>query len=351
MIELKDRLHAFEKLGLFLAEHEQGTASFMPLEHEILGKLLPEVQAYNAWFTESSIRTALKGIAGSLQKEKLEQWVLPYTAELNQAGQAKTVAVIMAGNIPAVGFHDFISILISGNRFLGKVSSDDPLLLPFLAATLLQIEPHLVPFIEFTKNTVKAMDAVIATGSNNTSRYFDYYFGKYPHIIRKNRHSLGIIRGKETPADFTSLGKDIFQYYGLGCRNVSKLLAPEGYKFDPFFEGIFSYSGVLESNKYVNNYEYNKTVYLMHGEKLLDNNFLLLREDKHLSSPIGVLFYEYYKNEAELQAILKRDADEIQCMVSAQGAYPGSLPFGESQCPMLWDYADGVDTMKFLLTL
>jgi hypothetical protein len=351
MMELNDRLAAFEKLGIFLAEEGASSYSLLPLEHEMLTSLMPQVQAYNAWFTPASIQAALKGLALSLSRKNLEQWVLPYREALKKPTKEKTIAVIMAGNIPAVGFHDFVAVLMSGNKFLGKVSSDDPLLLPFLAALLLQLEPRFKDAIEFTDGTIKAMDAVIATGSNNTSRYFDYYFGKYPHIIRKNRHSIGIVDGKETSADWTALGNDIFQYYGLGCRNVSKLLVPEGYVFDPFFEGIFSYSGVLQSNKYVNNYEYNKTVYLMHGEKLLDNNFLLLRQNEQLSSPIGVLFYEHYRSEVHLHEILSRDEKEIQCLLSRQGWYTGSLSFGESQRPMLWDYADGLDTVRFLTGL
>jgi hypothetical protein len=193
------------------------------------------------------------------------------------------------------------------------------------------------------------MKAVIATGSGNSSRYFEYYFGKYPHIIRKNRHSVALIKGTETKEDFAKLGDDIFRYYGLGCRNVSKLFVPEKYRFDSFFEGIFGYADLIQSNKYVNNYEYNKTIYLLNNEKLLDNNFLLLREDISLSSPIGVLFYEYYKGEEALTSRLAMDAPFIQCIVSQDAQHPGSIAFGAAQCPMLWEYADGVDTMKFLI--
>ncbi len=351
MIELKDRIRAFELLGVFLSEADSKQPTVLPAEQEMLTRLLPQVKAHNPWFSPVSVRSAIKGIAASLQKEQLVKWLDNYTEALEKNKAEKKVAVIMAGNIPAVGAHDFITVLLSGHTFLGKVSSDDHLLIPFLAAVLLQIEPRFLPYIEFTNGTIKSMDAVIATGSNNTSRYFDYYFGKYPHIIRKNRHALAVITGTENAADWEKLGSDIFSYYGLGCRNVSKLLVPEGFVFDPFFEGIFSYAWVMENNKYVNNYEYNKTVYLLHAEKLLDNNFLLLRQDVNLASPIGVLFYEYYKDEKHLKTILARDAEQIQCIVSKDGHVAGSVPFGESQCPMLWDYADGVDTMQFLLTL
>ncbi len=350
-MELNKRLEAFEKLGTFLSEHNSQQYQTLLAEHEIFEKLIVQVKIHNPWFTENNVRLALKGIALSLERHNLQTWIKPYAELLSEKEAGKKILVIMAGNIPMVGFQDFLHVLVSGNRFLGKVSSDDHLLIPFLAALLLQFEPGFKDRIEFSDGKVKEMDAVIATGSTNSSRYFDYYFGKYPHIIRKNRHSVAILNGLEDAADFQSLGNDIFMYYGLGCRNVSKLLVPEGYRFDSFFEGIFNHSYVLESNKYSNNYEYNKTIYLLNSEKLLDNNFLLLREDTSLSSPIGVLFYEYYKDEQGLKSRLEADAAEIQCVVSQKGAFSGSLPFGKSQFPMLWDYADGIDTLHFLAGL
>jgi hypothetical protein len=350
-MELNKRLAAFEKLGVFLAEHTSGQSKTLTQEDEIFEKLIVQVRIHNPWFTENNVRLALKGISLGLEKHNLTTWIKPYSEGLTGTGAKKRVLVIMAGNIPMVGFQDFLNVLISGNCFVGKVSSDDHLLIPFLAALLLQFEPGFADRIEFSDGRVKDMEAVIATGSTNSSRYFDYYFGKYPHIIRKNRHSLAILNGTETAEDFGALGTDIFTYYGLGCRNVSKLLVPEGYRFDSFFEGIFNHSYVLDSNKYSNNYEYNKTIYLLNSEKLLDNNFLLLREDTSLSSPIGVMFYEYYTDEQDLKARLVRDASEIQCIVSKEGAFSGSQPFGKSQFPMLWDYADGIDTMQFLAAL
>jgi hypothetical protein len=350
-MELKERAAAFEKLGFFLKEQGTGVYTSHKAEHEIFEKLILQVRQHNAWFGEKNVRSAIAAIAGSLAAEHLQTWLKPYEERLVSVPQPKKVAVIMAGNIPLVGFHDFLCVLMSGHHFLGKPSSDDHLLLPFLAALLLQFEPRFKDKISFTEGRMNDLEAVIATGSSNSSRYFDYYFGKYPHIIRKNRHSAAILSGGETPADFEKLGKDIFMYYGLGCRNVSKLFVPEGYRFDPFFEGIFSFSEVLENNKYVNNYEYNKTIYLLNSEKLLDNNFLLLRQEIALSSPIGVLFYEYYSDNETLKSRLKMDAPFLQCLVSKESEFAGSLSFGQTQSPMLWDYADGVDTMQFLLGL
>jgi hypothetical protein len=350
-MELKERLAAFEKLGVFLREHPTGVWSGNKTEHELFVKLIGQVSLHNPWFTEKNVLSSIASIADSLTPDNLVEWIEPYKTKLVGPGPSRKVLVIMAGNIPLVGFHDFLSVLVSGNRFLGKVSSDDHLLLPFLAAILLQFEPRFKDRIEFAEGQVKDMEAVIATGSNNSSRYFDYYFGKYPHIIRKNRHSLAILNGTETEADFKALGSDIFQYFGLGCRNVSKLFVPSGYRFDPFFEGIFGFSDVLSNNKYGNNYEYNKTVYLLHNEKLLDNNFVLLREDIALASPIGVLFYEYYSDESALKSRLQMDEPYIQCKVSKEGKLDQTIPFGNTQNPQLWEYADGVDTMRFLINI
>jgi hypothetical protein len=350
-MELRERVAAFEKLGAFLKEQGTGVYTSHQAEHKIFEKLILEVRQHNAWFGEKNVRSAIGAIAECLDPGHFQTWLRPNEERLGTAPKPQKVAVIMAGNIPLVGFHDFLCVLISGHHFLGKPSSDDHLLIPFLAALLLQFEPRFKDSISFTEGRMNDLEAVIATGSSNSSRYFDYYFGKYPHIIRKNRHSVAILDGTETPADFEKLGRDIFMYYGLGCRNVSKLFVPEGYRFDPFFEGIFSYSDVLQNNKYVNNYEYNKTIYLLNSEKLLDNNFLLLRQEIALSSPIGVLFYEYYSDTEALKSRLQMDAPFVQCLVSKEAKFAGSLPFGQSQSPMLWDYADGVDTMQFLLGL
>ncbi|HSH68098.1 MAG TPA: hypothetical protein VLB84_20375 [Bacteroidia bacterium] len=196
------------------------------------------------------------------------------------------------------------------------------------------------------------MDAVIATGSNNSARYFEYYFGKYPSIIRKNRNSVAVLTGAESKEELIELGKDVFHYFGMGCRNVSKLFVPKGYKFDAFYEAMMGYQDVINMNKYGNNYDYNRTVYLMSTDHtLLDNNFLLLKESDSYSSPIGVLFYEFYEDIKKLANRLYKDSSQIQCVVSSGGLIKDSVPFGQTQCPELNDYADGIDTMKFLIGL
>jgi hypothetical protein len=257
----------------------------------------------------------------------------------------------MAGNIPMVGLHDFITVLISGNKALVKLSSNDNGLLPYLSEYLIHVAPDFKNFIEFTDERLINFDAVIATGSNNTARYFDYYFGKYPNIIRKNRNSVAVLTGKENEDQLKDLAIDVFRYFGLGCRNVSKLYVPRDYNFDAFFNAVYSWKHVISHNKYMNNYDYNKAVYLMSVDKnLLDNEFLLLKESSDFSSPIAVLFYEYYDSLKDLKQNLSSQDENIQTVVSSSGI-EREIPFGSSQSPELWDYADNIDTLEFLINL
>jgi hypothetical protein len=258
--------------------------------------------------------------------------------------------LVLAGNIPLVGFHDFICVLLSGHKVQIKTSSNDQMLLPFLANYITSIEPALLNYIHFSEGKLIDFDAVIATGSNNTSRYFEYYFKDKPSIIRKNRNSVAVLNGSETKADFEALGEDIFRYFGLGCRNVSKIFVPKGYIFDAFFEGIFKYQDVIHYEKYANNYDYNKAVFLMSNFKLLDNEFLTIKEDTSYASPISSVFYEFYENLEEIKSKLENDSDQIQCVVS-KNLIDNSIPFGKTQKPELWDYADNVDTIAFLMKI
>jgi Acyl-CoA reductase (LuxC) len=303
----------------------------------------------NGWFTRGNVIKALESISVMLEKESLEKWIATYVNTISKKENAKKVGVIMAGNVPAVGFHDFLCVLLSGNTFVGKCSSDDAVLLPFLAELLTEIEPRLKARIHFVDAKLADADIYIATGSNNSSRYFAYYFADKPHLIRKNRSSIAVLSGNETSEELQCLGKDVFDYFGLGCRSVSKLFVPKQYSFNLFFENIFNHADVLQNNKYMNNYEYNRTIYLMGSTPLLDNNFLLLKEDIALASPVAVLFYEYYTSAAELSQRLRMDAPQLQCVVSKMAGLSNTVAFGQTQCPALSDYADGVDTMNFLL--
>jgi hypothetical protein len=242
-------------------------------------------------------------------------------------------------------------VFLSGHQFNGKPASDDQILIPHLIEVLVSIAPEAKNDILFSEQFLKNMDAYIGTGSNNSARYFEYYFRDKPHIIRSNRNGVAVLNGNETAQDFEKLGEDIFRYFGLGCRNVSKLYVPHGYDFKHFFEGIYPFFEMVNHNKYGNNYEYNRTVYLMGNEKLLDNNFLIIKEDKGLSSPIAVLFYDYYNDVESLNNYLKENANLIQCIVANGNQLENTIPFGNSQKPALHEYADGFDTMRFLLDI
>ncbi len=337
-MQLNQRINAFVELGKFLGKIES--------ENEF-ESILRKAEAENGWFTEENIKFALKSWGDALSKENLQQWISKYKIE---DIEPKTVAIIMAGNIPLVGFHDFLSVLISGNKVLAKLSSNDKTLLPFLAEYLISVEPEFKNYIEFTDGKLENFDAVIATGSNNTARYFEYYFGKYPNIIRKNRNSAAILTGNETEEELKNLADDIFTYFGLGCRNVSKLYIPENYDFEAFFKGMFSWKEIIHNHKYINNYDYNKAVYLMDSFPLLDNEFMLLKEDTAFSSPISVVFYEKYNSLEDLSKELEEQSENIQCVVSKAGIN-NEIPFGKAQNPELWDYADRIDTVEFLLKL
>ncbi|MEY4603418.1 MAG: hypothetical protein RIT43_710 [Bacteroidota bacterium] len=316
------------------------------------GLTLDEFQSFNAlvekqihsngWFTAENTRKSLLALSKQLKEEDLLEWISTYEKPQN----SKRAALIMAGNIPLVGFHDFLCVLISGHSVVVKLSSDDRFLLPALSDFLVKIEPSLKDRITFTQGRIGEVDAVIATGSDNSSIYFDQYFGKYPHVFRKNRTSVAILDGSESEEELTLLGKDIFEYFGLGCRNVSHLLIPVDFNLDAFFAAIFPYSEIIQHHKYANNYDYQKAVHLLNNIPLLDNNFVLLRETPELFSPLGMVHYHYFKDQNDIEDYLEMNADKIQAIVGH-----AHIPFGQAQCPSLTDYADGVDTMDFLQKL
>ncbi|MDP2387939.1 MAG: acyl-CoA reductase [Bacteroidota bacterium] len=343
----EQRLNAFEGLKQFLEAYLNDDKGYtLSDKFGDLDAKLHEAQLYNGWFTKENLLKSLSGITHLLNKTDLQKAL----AQGRDPLHPKTVAIIMAGNIPAVGFHDLLCVLLSGNKALIKLSSDDPILIPFLLEILVLIAPDFKEQMAYAENRLSNFDAVIATGSNNSSNYFETYFGKYPHIIRKNRNSVAVITGKETAEELAALGPDIFDYYGLGCRNVSKLYVPEGYVLDPFFESVFNFGYVIDNKKYANNYEYNRALYLMGQHKFLDNNFLVIKEDAtQFTSPVGVLFYEQYKNTNELIANLKSNKEQIQCIASSiklDGIE--TVEFGGTQSPGFFDYPDGVDVMEFL---
>jgi hypothetical protein len=304
-------------------------------------------QSHNGWYTPEQVYFAVQSWSEALTEQNLNVWLSRY--EFKNV-TPKTVGLILAGNIPLVGFHDFLSVLITGHNVLVKTSSNDQHLLPFLAKYLIAVCPELQNKITFVEGKLENFDAVIATGSNNTSRYFEYYFKDVPAIIRKSRNSVAVLDGNESKEQMVALGEDIFRYFGLGCRNVSKLFVPKNYNFDAFFNGMFAYQDVIKYEKYANNYDYNKAVFLMSNFKLLDNEFLTIKEDPSYASPISSVFYEFYDDLETVKQQLKNDTEQIQCIVS-NGLTEESIPFGTTQKPQLWDYADNVDTVDFLVNL
>lgn len=344
---------AFIELGKFLKQFSfDGNTKSNSVKNnetffETFAELITLSQSHNGWFTPENVYFSVQSWSKALDEVNISKWLSNYN--LNNI-KTKKVGLILAGNIPLVGFHDFLSVLISGHRVLVKTSSNDQHLIKFLANYLINIEPRLAERIIFTEGKLENFEAVIATGSNNTARYFDYYFKEKPSIIRKNRNSVAILNGSETHDDLVNLGEDIFRYFGLGCRNVSKLFVPRDYNFDAFFKAIFEYQAVIHYEKYANNYDYNKAVFLMSNFKLLDNGFLTLKEDQSYSSPISSVFYEFYDDLKTVSEKLTFDKDQIQCVVS-NDLVTNSIPFGKSQSPNLWDYADNVDTIKFLISV
>jgi len=336
-MNLNTRISAFSKLSDFMlavAENNQQKVS-ADLTDDFLAtvNLVAKLKVYNPWFIKDFVNNQLKAIALSSTKQKLENWILPYSAQIENQ-QPKKVAVIMAGNIPFVGFHDFISVLIAGHSIIMKLSSKDEHLPKKIAEVLIKIEPEFKEKIIFTEGKLTDFEAVIATGSNNTSRYFEYYFSKVPNINRKSRNSVAVLTGNENENELLGLADDIFLYFGLGCRNISKIFIPEDFNFDPLFEAFYKYKELINENKYANNFDYNRAIYLMNSVKFLENGFFIVREDFSMASPIAVLHYEKYSNIEHVKKSLKAQQDKIQCVVSAvKDIYNEVIDFGKAQFP------------------
>ena len=346
----EQRISAFIKLGKEIRQTFDNQNTELNIRQEQLLQLCERMHHSNAWFTFENTRHALLGIAAMLEENSLRNWYANYATAF-ETEKMLSVGVIMAGNIPAVGFHDFMCILLSGNILSAKLSSNDLVLIPALAAMLCAIEPEFANRVHFTENRLPKIDAIIATGSNNSSRYFDYYFSKYPNIIRKNRTSVAVLSGDESHQELQALCEDVFRYFGLGCRNVSCLFVPEDFKPDPFYEAAEAWADIYNHQKYNNNYTYNKSVYLVNSIPHFDNNFLILREDNSLHPPLGVINFRRYKDIDAVKQELENLKNEIQCVIASPLSGIPSLPFGASQQPGPEDYADGVDTMAFLASI
>ena len=338
---LQERIDVLVALGQYIASAPSD-----------LEAVIHQTALKNPWFTPDNQRQALTAIASAfLNRSDLEAFVGAYPAA--DRAQPLSVGLVLAGNIPLVGFHDVLCVFLAGHRAVIKVSDKDPYLLPFLVRQMAAHTPSVSDYFRLSEGAISGFDAVIATGSNNASRYFEAYFGKYPHIIRKNRNAIAVLSGQESTDDFVSLGQDIFSYFGLGCRNVSKIFVPEGYDFEPLLETLHEhYKYLVLHDKYKNNFDYNFTLVILNKVAHVSNGSLILYRSEGIASPISVVHYETYTDWRVLNGVLQAQADDIQCVVSAlplQG-----LPvfhFGEAQKPRLSDFADGVDTMAFLTGL
>ncbi len=332
---LQDRISAFAKLGDYLKS-----------EDFIQSPFLNSVANRNPWYTKQNVLQQAKAIAYNLNNEALTQWLLDFPDLQSE----KRVGLVLAGNIPLVGFHDILSVLIAGFHAEIKVSSDDAGLTQAVLGILVSIEPQFSNYFHIV-DKLQDYDLIIATGSNNSSRYFEHYFSKKPHIIRKNRNSIAILSGKETKEELQQLGHDIFDYFGLGCRSVSKVYFPKGFEIPVFYDAMEEFHWVKNHFKYNNNYDFNKSIYLINKDKHYDNGFLLLKEDATLTSPLAVLHYEYYEDLDGLLEEINSKQQDIQCVTSSLDLICEAqvFPFGASQYPKLDDYADQVDTLAFLL--
>jgi len=337
MLLLSERIQTFAQLGDYLTH---------PQTSDELDAVTLKARSANSWFTPANSQQSLHAIARQfLNKDALTRWTEPYALT---PSHPQNVGLVMAGNIPAVGFHDLLSVLISGHRLFAKLSSQDFVLIQYLIQKITEINPGFADYITVA-DRLNGADAFIATGSDNTARYFEYYFSKKPHIIRKNRTSVAVLTGEETDDELRALGHDILDYFGLGCRNVSTLFVPQNYSFIHLLDLLEPMMETYRNHhKFVNNYDYNKSIYLVNGVPHYDNGFLLITENDGLVSPISVVYYQTYASGEELNTKLAGCAEKIQCVVSSDGAYPNGVHFGQTQEPSLTDYADGINTLAFL---
>ena len=336
---LKERIDALSQLG----DHLLG-------KDEYLDAVMHRTRYNNLWFTIENQERAIRAIAAEfLNRDKLEAWASRY--DIADVASGKTVGMVMAGNLPLVGFHDIVCTFVAGHKSKIKLSDKDKFLLPYLLQLMTRFNPAAGAFFELV-DMLKGFHAVIATGSDNSSRYFEAYFGKYPNIIRRNRNAVAVLHGSETGDELHELGKDVFQYFGLGCRNVSKIYVPVGYDFQPLLERLHDFREIVLHDKYKNNFDYNFAILMLNRTTYFNNGCILLAENPDIASRIAMLHYEFYEDRQALQTELISREQGIQCIVARPGLLDlPVIPFGTTQTPSLKDYADGVDVMAFLTGL
>lgn len=338
----ENKILGLEKLGDLIHDFIQKDEDSYNEKEERLAYLMTRSEIENPWFTKENQRYNLKQWSGLFTKENIENWLSKYQL----TNSSKRVGLILAGNIPLVGFHDIISVILSNNIPIIKLSSKDRLVLPFLLELWNGFSNQEIKYQIVEK--LENFDAVIATGSNNTARYLEYYFKNSMSIIRKNRTSVAVLKGDETDGELQLLANDIFRYFGLGCRNVTRILIPQDFKLDKLFENFIDYQEVINHNKYANNYDYNKAIYLLNRDLFWDNNFVMMKEDENLFSPLSVINFSRYETLEEVKLFIEANKEEIQTIVAKQELGLDSIGFGDTQNPSLDTYADNVDTMAFL---
>ncbi|MBK6831430.1 MAG: acyl-CoA reductase [Flavobacteriales bacterium] len=352
MLTLDARVAALAQLGTVMqaigrSEAWPGhTIGLGEAEYDSLQESVRRAHIQNGWATEENVRHAFAAWGEALNRARIEGWVAAYPELSSARTDPRTVGLILAGNIPLVGLHDVLCVWLSGHHARVKCSSQETELVPAVFTVLDHFAPGALEQISFTTEKLGAVDALIATGSNNTARYFEHYFGHVPRIVRKSRVSVAVLDGTETEAELTALGEDVFRYFGLGCRNVSKVLVPQDFDLDRLFKAFFPWKDIVHHNKYANNYDYTRALWMLDRIDFVENGFLLVKEDAALTSPVATLFYERYDDVSTAKAYIAAYRDSIQCIVGH-----GDRAFGRSQYPELADYADGVDTLRFLLGL
>lgn len=348
IVETGDRIGTLQQLGDILCRFPDDNS---PVVTHWLEEAISLSEWENPWFTRTNQLYALKSIGRQLSGEGLINWLEPYREALEGRGKQLRIGLVPAGNIPLVGFHDFLCILLSGNTAVIKLSGDDRHLLPALARILCDEDPRWEQQIVFESSTLQGFDAIIATGSNNTSRYFEYYFSQYPHIIRHHRNSAGVLTGEESQETLSGFIHDMLCYFGLGCRNISAIYLPDGYDFSNLVTLLHDHGHLLDHHKYRNNYDYNRSLMIMNGENFFEAGPLLLKEDRALASRIAMLHYSFYQDISGAEQALRLSENDIQCIVSEIDlGFPTVKP-GTTQDPSWSDYPDHVDVMRFLINI
>lgn len=348
-MNLKERAEIFSELSNLVFDYFSNPSKIKISHSNILSESIKKATQNNPWFGYEEIEHSLLSICESITYNKIITWLNNYP-KLSNIKISKNIGIVMAGNIPLVGFMDFFYVIMSGNNAIVKLSSDDNILFPAIIEILKDINPKIDNYINIVEQKISGFEAIIATGSNNTSRYFEYYFGKYPNIIRKNRNSIAILKGDESLEELIRLADDITTYFGLGCRNVSKILVPNSYNFEHLITALGKKSKILDFYKYKNNYDYQKSILIINRTPFYDCGSVLLTQNSNLSSPISVVYYDYYNTDNEIANYLEKNKDSLQCIVG-KIKYKNIVKFGKTQSPELGDYSDNVDVMEFLLNL